>query len=142
MKRGLLVSRRALPGLLTLAVLLLSSVAAAGTYLNSAALLLAQASHEADYLRARVNDKELAELIHKLADARLEAAKGMLVPKEVVQAHPHLLLVLENYERAADAATRGEAEKVLVYQQRARDEDRTFRGVLKQFGYTLPELKP
>lgn len=114
----------------------------AGTYLNSAALLLGQANHEADYLRARVNDKDLAALIHELAAARLSAAKGMLVPKEVVQAHPHLLLVLENYERAADAATRGEAEKFLVYQQRARDEDRTFRGVLKQFGYALPEPKP
>jgi len=141
MKRTKL-ERRALFGLVG-AVLLLSSAAAwAGTYLNSAALLLAQASHEADYLRARINDKELAELVHKLADARLDAAKGMLVPKEVVQAHPHLLLVLENYERAADSATRGEAEKFLVYQQRARDEDRTFRGVLKQFGYALPDQKP
>ncbi len=133
--------RRAL--LAVLAMSLLISVSAwAGTYLNSAALLLAQASTEGDYLRARINDKELAELIHRLADARLDAAKNMLVPKEVVQAHPHLLLVLENYERAADAATRGEGEKFLVYQQRARDEDRTFRGVLKQFGYALPEPKP
>ena len=133
--------RRAWLGVLA-ASLFVAASAWAGTYLNSAALLLAQASHEGDYLRARINDKELAELIHKLADARLEAAKGMLVPKEVVQAHPHLLLVLENYERAADSATRGEAEKFLVYQQRARDEDRTFRGVLKQFGYALPEPKP
>jgi hypothetical protein len=114
----------------------------AGTYLNSAAFLLAQGSKEGDYLRQHLGDKELADLIHKLANARLDAAKNMLVPKEVVQAHPHLLLVLENYERAADAATRGEAEKFLVYQQRARDEDRTFRGVLKQFGYALPETKP
>ncbi len=136
-----LLRRRTLFSLL--AVGLLVSVSAwAGTYLNSAALLLAQASTEGDYLRARINDKELAELIHRLADARLDAAKNMLVPKEVVQAHPHLLLVLENYERAADAATRGEGEKFLVYQQRARDEDRTFRGVLKQFGYALPEPKP
>jgi hypothetical protein len=135
------LARRALFGVLSASVLLLSAPAVAGTYLNSATLLLAQASNEADYLRARINDKELAELIHKLADARLEAAKGMLVPKEVVQAHPHLLLVLENYERAADAATRGEAEKFLIYQQRARDEDRTFRGVLKQFGYVLPDQK-
>lgn len=133
--------RRAWLGLLA-AGLLAAPTAWAGTYLNSAALLLAQASVEGDYLRARINDKELAELIHKLANARLEAAKGMLVPKEVVQAHPHLLLVLENYERAADSATRGEAEKFLVYQQRARDEDRTFRGVLRQFGYSLPEQKP
>ena len=141
MSRSAAIRRRALLGLLG-AALLGAASAWAGTYLNSATLLLAQASHEGDYLRARINDKELAELIHKLADARLEAAKGMLVPKEVVQAHPHLLLVLENYERAADSATRGEAEKFLVYQQRARDEDRTFRGVLKQFGYALPEPKP
>ncbi|HEX3853477.1 MAG TPA: hypothetical protein VHW01_21075 [Polyangiaceae bacterium] len=138
-RRGL--RRRVLLG--ALAVTLLATMTAwAGTYLNSASLLLAQASTEGDYLRARINDKELAELIHKLADARLEAAKNILVPKEVVQAHPHLLLVLENYERAADAATRGEGEKFLVYQQHARDEDRTFRGVLKQYGYSLPETKP
>jgi hypothetical protein len=137
-----LIKRRAWLGLLAGSLLVLPRAAWAGTYLNSATLLLAQASAEGDYLRARINDKELADLIHKLADARLNAAKTMLVPKEVVQAHPHLLLVLENYERAADAATRGEAEKFLVYQQRARDEDRTFRGVLKQFGYALPEPKP
>ncbi|HYP75498.1 MAG TPA: hypothetical protein VER12_06080 [Polyangiaceae bacterium] len=134
------VQRRA--WLALLGVLLFTASAWAGTYLNSAALLLVQGSKEGDYLRAHIGDKELAELIHKLANARLDAAKGMLVPKEVVQAHPHLLLVLENYERAADAATRGEAQKFLVYQQRARDEDRTFRGVLKQFGYALPETKP
>ncbi len=132
--------RRALLALLA-ASLLVATSAWAGTYLNSAALLLSQASIEGDFLRARINDKELAELIHRLADARLDAAKNILVPKEVVQAHPHLLLVMENYERAADAATRGEGEKFLVYQQRARDEDRTFRGVLKQFGYALPDLK-
>ncbi len=135
------LGRRALLGLFAGSMLLSPRAAWAGTYLNSASLLLAQASAEGDYLRARINDKELADLIHKLSDARLAAAKTMLVPKEVVQAHPHLLLVLENYERAADAATRGEAEKFLVYQQRARDEDRTFRGVLKQFGYFLPDPK-
>ena len=136
-RRSMLGLLLALPG-----VLLQPRSAWAGTYLNSAVLLLSQGSKEGDYLRAHIGDKELADLIHKLANARLEAAKGMLVPKEVVQAHPHLLLVLENYERAADAATRGEIEKFLVYQQRARDEDRTFRGVLKQFGYALPESKP
>jgi len=134
------VRRRVLGALL--GVLLLTGSAWAGTYLNSAALLLIQSSKEGDYLRAHIGDKELSELIHKLASARLEAAKAMLVPKEVVLAHPHLLLVLENYERAADVATRGEAAKFLVYQQRARDEERTFRGVLKQLGYALPETKP
>ena len=136
------LTRRACAKLLVLAIVSVSSPAWAGTYLNSAALLLSQSSSECDYLRARINDKDLAELIHKLADGRLAAGKTLLVPKEVVQAHPHLLMMLENYERAADAATHGQADKFLVYQQRARDEERVFRSVLKQFGYAVPEPKP
>lgn len=124
-----------------LALLSLSSIAWAGSYLHRSALLLSNSASEADYLRSRLHDKELAKLVHAVAKARLEAAGQMTVPKEVVQAHPHLLLVLENYERAADAATRGEAERFLVLHLRARDEDRTFRSILKQLGYLLPEKK-
>lgn len=131
------VKRRAFcAGLLLLAAPL---PAFAGSYLNRASFLIKQATQEGDYLRARFADKELALLIHKLAVTRLEAASKMQIPKEVIQAHPHLLLVLENYERSAEAATEGKAERFMVYQQRARDEERTFRGVLKQLGFTLPE---
>jgi hypothetical protein len=56
----------------------------------------------------------------------------------VVQAHPHLLLTLENYERSAYAATEGHAERFLIYQQRARDEEQVLRGVLRQLGWSLP----
>jgi hypothetical protein len=127
--------------LLAAALLLLAAPALAGSYLNRASFLIRQATQEGDYLRARFADKELALLIHKLAVTRLEAASKMEIPKEVVQAHPHLLLMLENYERSADAAIEGKAERFMVYQQRARDEERTFRGVLKQLGYTLPADK-
>ena len=111
----------------------------AGSYLNRAALLLRNALQEAEYLRVRVNDKELARIVHELARTRLEAAGRMTVPKEVVQAHPHLLLVLENFERSAEAAEQGKVERFLVYHQRALDEDRTFRSVLKQLGWSIPE---
>lgn len=111
----------------------------AGSYLNRAALLLRNALHEAEYLRARVHDLELARIVHELAKARLDAASRMTVPKEVVQAHPHLLMVLENFERSADAAEQKQVERFLVYHQRALDEDRTFRSVLKQLGWSLPE---
>jgi len=63
----------------------------------------------------------------------------MTVPKEVLLAHPHLLLVLENYVQSSEAATRGEAERYLQYHQRALDEERTFRTVLKQLGWVLPD---
>lgn len=119
--------------------LLLVSPAAAGSWLNRAGMLVGQASRESDFLRGRVNDKDLADLVHKVALARLESASRMNVPKEVVMAHPHLLLVLENYERSASSAAEGQAERFLIYQQRARDEERTLRGVLKQLGWALPE---
>lgn len=112
----------------------------AGSYLNRAALLVHQAASDADYLRVRVTDRELATVIHKLAVARVEAAGGMQVPPEVAQAHPHLLLVLENYERAADAAKDGKTQRFVIFQLRARDEERTLRGVLKQLGWSLPSV--
>jgi hypothetical protein len=111
----------------------------AGSYLDRAALLLSEATREADYLRRRLSDKELARTVHKLAEARAKAAATMEVPKEVADAHPHLLLTLETYERAADAAERGQGVKFLELVQRARDEENIFRGILKQNGWTLPD---
>lgn len=129
-----------LRSLMALAVLFALSIARpadAGSYLDRSSLLLTQATAESDYLRNKLSDLELARLIHALAVARVKAATSMTVPKEVAQAHPHLLLVLENHERAADAARVGEAQRFLIYQQRARDEERVFRGILKQLGWPL-----
>lgn len=133
--------RRGFLALFGLSPLLWALPAEAGSYLNRAAMLVIQASRESEYLRGRVNDKDLAELVHQVAVARLEAASRMNVPKEVVQAHPHLLLILENYERSADAAVDGHNDRFLVYQQRARDEEGILRGILKQLGWLLPEFK-
>jgi hypothetical protein len=134
-------SRRSLLVLAGLSPLFIAGWAEAGSYLNRAAMLVSQASRESEYLRGRVNDKDLAELVHSVAVARLDAASRMNVPKEVVQAHPHLLLTLENYERSADAAVEGHNERFLIYQQRARDEEVILRGVLKQLGWALPDFK-
>jgi hypothetical protein len=131
--------RRTFAWALALAVLTAALPAFAGTYLNRAVLLLSGASREAAYLRARLGDKELARVTLRMASARLEAARSMTVPKEVEQAHPHLLLVLENYQQAAEAATLGETERFAIYHQRALDEERTFKAVLKQLGWVLPE---
>jgi hypothetical protein len=129
-------TRRAL--LVLLALVLVAAPALAGSYLNRAAFVIKHATQEGDYLRAHFADKELALIVHRLAVARLEATSKMEIPKEVVQAHPHLLLTLENYAQSAEAATEGKAERFMVYQQRARDEERTFRAVLKQLGFSLP----
>jgi len=110
----------------------------AGSYLRRAGVLLRGAELEAKTLRARFHDKELAKLTHHLALARVNAAGEMLVPKEVKDAHPHLLLVLSAYERAADGAVRGSQEDLLVSLARARQEARIFEALLKQAGWTLP----
>jgi hypothetical protein len=123
------------------ALLLAALPAHAGSYLDRAALLVRQAGHDADYLRARLSDLELAMVVKQIAAARVAAASRMQVPKEVAQAHPHVLLVLENYERAATAAADGKPQRFLVLQQRARDEERVLRGVLKQLGWSLPDVR-
>jgi len=124
-----------------LSVLLLAGAALAGTYLDRVGILVRQARSEADYLEYRLSDHELARLIHRMTIARLEAARDMSIPKEVTQAHPHLLLMLENCERAADAAESSEGQKFIVYQRRARDEEQIFRSIMRQLGFPLEDEK-
>lgn len=112
--------------------------AQAGSYLSRAAVLLKGAELEGKSLSRRFHDKELARVLHKIALERAKAANEMLVPDEVKRAHPHLLLVLESYERAAEAATRGHHTDFLISLSRAREEARIFEAVLKQAGWTLP----
>jgi hypothetical protein len=118
-----------------------AAVAWAGTYLDRAGILVRQARSEADYLEHRLSDRELAQLIHRMTVARLSAARDMSIPKEVTQAHPHLLLMLENCERAADAAETGANQRFIVYQRRARDEEQIFRSIMRQFGFPLEDEK-
>jgi hypothetical protein len=138
-KKGPRSSRRAFSLGVFAALLAIPRRAHAGTYLNRAALLLGAAVRETAYLRTRLGDRELAQVVYTMSVARRQAASAMTVPGEVAQAHPHLLLTLENYEQATEGATRGEGERFIIYAQRALDEERTFRAVLKQFGWTLPD---
>ncbi len=111
----------------------------AGSYLDRAALLLDEARREGDMLQPRTNDKEMVLIVKALAEARAKVGRKMEVPAAVAKAHPHLLLVLENCERAADAASEGNFKKFMEHLLTARDEERTFRAVIAELGYTLPE---
>ncbi|MBK9262894.1 MAG: hypothetical protein IPM54_24205 [Polyangiaceae bacterium] len=112
----------------------------AGSYLDRAALLLDQAHKEGDMLRPRTFDKELVLVIKAMAETRARVARKMEVPAAVAKAHPHLLLVLENYDRAAAAASERNFKKFVEHLYAARDEDRNFRAILKELGYALPNL--
>lgn len=128
--------------LMSVGFALVTSVAGeafAGSYLSRASVLLKGAELEASALRARFFDKELARVTHELALCRTKAAREMIVPEEVKRAHPHLLLVMESYERAAEAAVRGNQTDFLVALARAREETTIFVAVLKQDGWELPK---
>jgi hypothetical protein len=117
------------------------ALAWAGSYLDRAGLLVKAARSEVDYLEYRLGDKELAALVHSLATARLASARDMLIPKEVTEAHPHLLLMLEDCERASDAAVTGDHDHFIVFQRRSRDEEQIFRSIMRQLGFPLEDEK-
>ncbi len=125
--------------LLVLSLILVTSVAWGGTYLDRATLLVIEARRASQFLRQRSHDKELARIVHQVALARLEAAQKMTVPKEVVLAHPHVLIVLEHHERAAEAAAEGNVPRFLVYELKADEEERVLRSVFEQLGWPLPK---
>lgn len=130
--------RQVLTLLATLPCLVYARGAYAGSYLDRAAMLVGVANLELSYLRRKLYDPELARTSQKLAAARVTAAQTMEVPVEVVQAHPHLLLMLEDCERATNAAVERNAEEFLKFQRAARDEEEHFRAILKQLGWQLP----
>jgi hypothetical protein len=120
-------------------LIVLAAPAWAGSYLDRAALLLDEARREGDMLQPRTNDKEMVLVVKVLTEARAKVARKMDVPVAVAKAHPHLLLVLENCERAADAAAEGDFKRFMEHLLTARDEERTFRALITELGYTLPE---
>lgn len=135
-----MIRRTALAALISLPLLALTRSAWAGSYLDRAALLLDEARKEGDLLQPRTFDKELVLVIKAMAEARARAARKMEVPAAVAKAHPHLLLVLENCVRAADAAEEGNFKKFMEHLYTARDEDRNFRAIVRELGYALPDV--
>jgi len=129
-------------GLAAAAAFAVAPQAWAGSYLDRAALLLESSRRDADALRARMTDKELARVVQAVADARQAAASNMDVPAAVAKAHPHLLLALKKVERAAQAAIDGTFRLVLEHLDASRREETIFRAALKELGHPLPKRPP
>ncbi len=126
--------------LTALVILCFSGLVFAGSYLDRAALLINEASHACNALRTRLSDKELSRVVHEMSKARLDTASHMQVPKEITLAHPHLLMALEDYERASDAAEHGETQRFIVYLQKATEEERIMKAIIEQLGWALPKI--
>jgi len=133
---------KALHFVLSIAVsLTLAASAWAGSYLDTAALLLDESHRSAEWMQTHLWDTKLATINHQLADARVKSGRAILVPREVEKAHPHLLLSLEALERAMAAAAEGEPQRFLRLLVQAREEERTFRSILSQQKFTVPDIE-
>jgi hypothetical protein len=87
-----------------------------------------------------VGEPEFARFAHPIAERYVDLGGRLVPPENLVMAHPHLLMVLENVERALDAAATGDT---VAFRQRTRivrEELVTLESVLKQLKVRLPEL--
>lgn len=109
-------------------------------YLTQAALTLEGARRLILWVETHPNDVDLARFAYPLAERYVEMAGHLTPTSKLAVAHPHLLLIVENVERAMDAAGLGE---MAVFRQRARtvrEELAILDSVLKQLKVKLPEL--
>ena len=112
----------------------------AGSYLDRAALMLDEGKKEIEMVKTRTGDKELLLVVKTMTEARLKVARKMNVPAKVVDAHPHLMLVLENFDRALDSLVSSNLKKYAECLINAADEEKTFKNLLKEAGYALPKV--
>ncbi len=123
------------------ALSLVSWTAFAGTYLNIASMFTRESLDAGEWVRTNLGDQQLLRTAHRMAEARVDAVRALTVPHEVEKAHPHFLLSLVSMERAIDAAIRGQSSAFVRYLDSARGEVRTFRTILDQLGFSLPDAK-
>lgn len=108
-------------------------------YMTELALVIDGARRLVSYCDAHADERELAKFARPLAERYVELANRMLPSAKLVVAHPHMLLVVENLERALDAAAAGDGH---AYQKRlriARDELANLEAVLKQLKLRVQE---
>jgi hypothetical protein len=109
-------------------------------YLVDVALTLEGARRLMLWVETHFGETDFAHFAYPLAQRYVEMAGHLTPSQKLVPAHPHLLLVVENVERAVDAAASNQVE---VFRKRARtvrEELVIFDGVLKQLKFKLPEL--
>ena len=111
----------------------------AGTYLDTATLFVGSNRKDAQMLRKKPSDRDLAVAIHAVAKARASAAAEMNVPEKVAKAHPHFLLTLAKVERAAFSASEGNVKSLFELLDSAKTEETLFLAALKELGYSLGE---
>lgn len=91
-------------------------------YENRFRLMLDYAVRIDEYVRQRLGDKGLAAYAQAMAERNAAEAERMTPPQQYALLHPHLLLILENIERAFYFAARGNLDKYRYHEKTVRKE--------------------
>jgi hypothetical protein len=109
-------------------------------YLAELAMSLESARRFVLWVEAYGADGELARFAYPLAERLVESASHLTPPARWVPAHPHVLLITENVERALDAAAAADLASFRHHARIVREELSILDGLFKQLKLKLPEL--
>jgi hypothetical protein len=109
-------------------------------YLTEVAMVVEGARRLLSWTEKYGSEPEFARFAHPMAERYVEMAGRLVPPEELLPAHPHILLVVENVERALDAAASADTSAFRQRARTVREELVTLESVLKQFKMRLPEL--
>lgn len=101
-------------------------------YMTQLTLLVDGARRLMVYGEGNRDDRELLKFAGPLSQRYVEMASHMLPSPRLSVAHPHLLLVVENLDRALDSAAAGDSGGYQKRSRIARDELANLDAVLKQ----------
>jgi hypothetical protein len=110
------------------------------SYLAQLSMMLEGARRLILWTETYPNESDFARFAHPLAEQYVEMAGHLVPPKKLVVVHPHLLLVVENVERAIAAAASGDLPAFRLRVRTVREEVSNLESVLKQLKLRLPEL--
>lgn len=108
-------------------------------YMSELALVIDGARRLVSFCDQHADEKELAKFARPLAERYVDLASRMLPSARLAVAHPHLLLVVENIDRALDAAAAGDGVSHQKRLRIARDELANLEAVLKQLKLRVQE---
>jgi len=108
-------------------------------YLTQLSFVLEGARRVLLFGEAHAADAELARFVYSLSEHYVEMAGRMTPGERLKIVHPHLLLVVENVERAFDASAHGDQHAFRQHVRTIREELATLEAVLKHLKVRLPE---
>lgn len=109
-------------------------------YVQRLVLVLDGVRRTLQWVEQHPGNEGLAQFAHPLAEQYVDMTEHMVPPTDLRLVHPHLLLVVENAERAIAAAEADDAHGFRQHVRTVREELRTMEAVLRHLGVELPEI--